>query len=45
VIQKIVDFITDIKHNQEAGIYSDLEIQLGRKPTGLKEGLKILFAL
>jgi NAD(P)H dehydrogenase (quinone) len=45
VIQKIIDFITDIKHNQEAGIYSDLENQLGRKPTGLKDGLKVLFGL
>jgi NAD(P)H dehydrogenase (quinone) len=45
VIQKIVDFITDIKHNQEADIYSDLEVQLGRKPTNLKDGLKILFGL
>jgi NAD(P)H dehydrogenase (quinone) len=45
VIQKITDFITDIKHNQEADIYSDLENQLSRKPAGLKEGLKILFAL
>ncbi len=45
VIQKIVDFITDIKHNQETDIYSDLESLLGRKPTPLKEGLKILFGL
>lgn len=45
VIQKIMDFITDIKHNQEADIYNDLEHQLGRKPTGLKDGLKILFGL
>jgi NAD(P)H dehydrogenase (quinone) len=45
VIQKIVDFITDIKYNQEADIYKDLENLLGRKPTGLKEGLKMLFAL
>ena len=45
VIQKIVDFITDIKHNQEADIYDDLEIQLGRKPTGLKDGLQLLFGL
>lgn len=43
VIQKIVDFITDIKHNQEANIYNDLEIQLGRKQKDLKDGLKILF--
>lgn len=45
VIQKMVDFITDIKHNQESDIYNDLANQLGRKPTGLKEGLKILFGL
>jgi NAD(P)H dehydrogenase (quinone) len=45
LIQKIIDFITDIKHNQEADIYNDLENQLGRKPTGLKDGLKILFGL
>ena len=43
VIQKIVDFITDIKHNQEADIYSDLEDQLGRKPANLESGLKSLF--
>lgn len=45
MIQKIVDFITDIKNNQEAHIYDDLEIKLGRKPATLKEGLKILFQL
>lgn len=45
VIKKIVDFITDIKNNQEADISSDLEKHLGRKPTGLKEGLKLLFGL
>lgn len=45
MIQKIIDFITDIKHNQEAGITNDLEIKLGRKPTGLKDGLKQLFEL
>jgi NAD(P)H dehydrogenase (quinone) len=45
VIQKIVDFIMDIKHNQEANIYNHLENQLGRKPTDLKEGLRILFGL
>jgi NAD(P)H dehydrogenase (quinone) len=45
VIQKIVGFITDIKHNQEADIYSDLEDILGRKPTALKDGLKQLFEL
>lgn len=45
VIQKIVDFIEDIKHNQEANIFNDLENQLHRKPTKLKDGLKILFGL
>lgn len=45
VIQKILDFIRDIKNNQEAAIYADLEVQLGRKPTGLKDGLKTLFNL
>lgn len=45
VIQKIVDFITDIKHQQEANIYSDLEVKLGRKPLGLEDGLKLLFGL
>ncbi|MCZ8283812.1 MAG: SDR family oxidoreductase [Bacteroidia bacterium] len=44
-IQKIIDFITDIKQNQEAEITNDLEIKLGRKPTGLKDGLKQLFEL
>jgi NAD(P)H dehydrogenase (quinone) len=45
LIQKIIDFITDIKYNQEAGISNELEIHLGRKPTGLREGLKQLFQL
>jgi NAD(P)H dehydrogenase (quinone) len=44
-IKKIVDFITDIKNNQETEISSDLELKLGRKPTELKEGLKELFEL
>ena len=44
-IQKIIDFITDIKHNQEADMYDDLEKTLGRKPVALKEGLKQLFEL
>ncbi len=45
VIQKIIDFITDIKHNQEADIHSDLENILGHKPASLKDGLKFLFGL
>ena len=45
VIEKIVGFITDIKHNQESTITNDLEIKLGLKPTALKESLKELFGL
>lgn len=45
VVKKIVDFNTDIKNNQEAILTHELEIKLGRKPTSLKEGLKILFNL
>jgi NAD(P)H dehydrogenase (quinone) len=45
VIKKILGFITDIKNNQEANVYNDLETYLERKPTGLKEGLKQLFEL
>lgn len=45
MIQKIVNFITDIKQNQEAEISNDLAIKLGRKPVSLKEGLKVLFEL
>jgi len=43
MIQKMVAFITDIKHQQESKVYSDLEMQLGRKPAGLEEGLRVLF--
>ena len=45
LIQKMVDFITDIKHNQEADIHNDLEHKLVRKPTGLQDGLKLLMGL
>ena len=44
-VQKIVGFITDIKNGQEEEVTSELENQLGRKPTMLKEGLKVLFKL
>lgn len=44
-IQKIIDFVTDIRNNQESIISPDLERYLGRKPTVLKEGLKKLFSL
>jgi len=38
-------FITDIKNGQESKVSTDMEIALGRKPVGLKEGLKLLFSL
>lgn len=38
-------FITDIKNGQESTVSTDMEIALGRKPVGLKEGLKLLFGL
>lgn len=44
-IQKILDFVTDIRQDQEADIYGDLEVALGRKPTELREGLKIILNL
>jgi NAD(P)H dehydrogenase (quinone) len=45
MIKKIIGFNTDIKNNQESEVTSDLAIHLGRKPTPLKEGLKMLFNL
>ena len=45
VIQKIADFVTDIKFNQEADIYPDLEEALRRRPATLKDGLKVIFNL
>lgn len=45
VVNKIINFNMDIKNNQESIVTNDLEIHLGRKPTSLKEGLKILFKL
>ena len=45
MVKKIIDFNTDIKNGQEAEVTTDLEIKLGRTPTGLKAGLKKLFAL
>jgi NAD(P)H dehydrogenase (quinone) len=45
MITKIVDFVTDIKHNQEATVSNELELNLGRKPTSLQDGLKKLFGL
>lgn len=45
VVNKIVNFNIDIKNDQESTVTNDLEIQLGRKPTTLKDGLKFLFNL
>lgn len=45
MVKKIVDFNLDIKNGQEAEATNELEIKLGRKPTALKNGLKILFNL
>lgn len=43
MVQKIIDFNTDIKNGQEAEVTNDLENKLGHKPASLKEGLKTLF--
>ena len=45
IVQKVVGFLTDIKNGQEEEISPDMENLLGRKPTLLKEGLKVLFNL
>ncbi|MGM9507917.1 SDR family oxidoreductase [Larkinella sp. GY13] len=45
VARRITGFITDIAHGQEDTISSDLEKLLGRKPTGLKDGLTVLYKL
>jgi NAD(P)H dehydrogenase (quinone) len=43
MVQKIIDFNTDISNGQEATVTADLEIKLGHKPLDLAEGLKLLF--
>ncbi len=45
MVQRVVGFLTDIKNGQEEEVSPDLENLLGRKPTSLKEGLKVLFNL
>ncbi|QCX37378.1 SDR family oxidoreductase [Aureibaculum algae] len=45
MLQKVIEFNTDIKNGQEDEITKDLENHLGRKPTTLEEGLKTLFEL
>ena len=45
VIKKIIDFNLNIKNGQEEEITQDLKNKLGRNPTSLKNGLKVLFNL
>jgi NAD(P)H dehydrogenase (quinone) len=45
MVQKVVGFLTDIKNGQEEEVSPELENLLGRQPTSLKEGLKVLFNL
>ncbi len=44
VIQLLSAFLADIAQEQEATVTSELEAVLGRKPVGLKEGLKEMFS-
>jgi NAD(P)H dehydrogenase (quinone) len=44
-IQRTAGFMADIKHGQEAEVSPELEMILGRKPTSLKEGVKLLYKL
>jgi NAD(P)H dehydrogenase (quinone) len=43
--RRITGFITDIANGQEDAVSPDLEKLLGRKPTGLKKGLSLLYHL
>lgn len=45
VARRITGFITDIANGQEGAVSPDLETLLGRKPSGLKEGLSRLYNL
>ena len=42
-VQRMIDFMTDIKNGQEEGVSSDLETVLGRKPASLEAGLKAFY--
>jgi len=42
--RRITGFITDIANGQEDTVTTDLETLLGRQPTGLTAGLKVVFA-
>lgn len=45
MIALVAGFAEDIKNGKHENAYPDLEKLLGRKPTGLKEGLKLIFKL
>ena len=45
LISLIANFMTDIKHGQEADPSPELALALGREPTALREGLKQLYKL
>ena len=45
MIEKIVAFNADIRNDQESLVTGDLAAQLGRPPTALQAGLKLLFGL
>ncbi|UOQ53697.1 SDR family oxidoreductase [Hymenobacter cellulosivorans] len=44
-IARTIGFMTDIKHGQESMVSADLATALGRQPTGLLEGVKLLYQL
>lgn len=44
-IERTIGFMTDIRHGQEAAVSPDLETVLGRRPTALLEGVKLLYKL
>jgi NAD(P)H dehydrogenase (quinone) len=44
-IERTVGFMTDIKNGQEAAVSPELERILGRKPTSLIEGVRLLYPL
>ncbi len=45
MVNRIANFVTDIKNGHEDEVHSGLEEKLGRKPASLAEGLKVLFNL
>jgi len=42
-IERTLGFMTDIRHGQESGVSPDLATALGRQPTSLREGVKLLY--